>query len=39
MASVRVLLTAALVVAMAGAGAANFNLYLTETEVKRILGE
>ncbi|MPC56288.1 hypothetical protein E2C01_050241 [Portunus trituberculatus] len=37
MASVRVLLTAALVVAMVGVGTANFNLYLTQAEVKRIL--
>lgn len=35
----RVLLTAALVGVMVGAGAANFNLYLTQAEVKRILGE
>lgn len=39
MASVRVLLTAALVVVMVGAGTANFNLYLTQAEVKRILGK
>ncbi|KAK8407468.1 hypothetical protein O3P69_002188 [Scylla paramamosain] len=38
MASVRVLLTAALVVVMMGVGTANFNLYLTQAEVKRILG-
>ena len=39
MASVRVLLTAALVVVMVGVGTANFNLYLTQAEVKRILGK